>query len=52
MPNIACRVIEISFLTLGDRFFGESIFPFLSLYVGPILKPLFEAILLILLDEL
>ena len=26
MPNIASRVIEISFLTLGDRFFGEAIF--------------------------
>ena len=26
MPNIASRVIEISFLTLGDRFFGGAIF--------------------------
>ena len=26
MPNIASHVIEISFLTVGDRFFGEAIF--------------------------
>ena len=61
MPNIASRVIEISFLTLGDRFFGEAIF---NMYSNDlkitfpfsiskcILKPLFEASLLILFDEL
>ena len=61
MPIIASRVIEISFLTLCDRFFGEVLiimcsndleitFPFsLSAFI---LKPLFEASQLILVDEL
>ena len=32
MPNIASRVIEISFLTLGDRFFDEATFNMHSNY--------------------
>ena len=56
MPNIASRVIEISFLTLGDSFFGEAIFNTYSNNLkitfhfsisARILKPLFKASLLI-----